>query len=269
MNPITQQSPPHTDIALPPLTMPMPDQPFTPCAHTPVEPTHPPTTVPDEPHRPFYRWILGHQAAICVWRLLAHALTHTSTDRATEHAVALYHAYSALLLYTGSCTPETYSTTIRPRMRDHDPAFSGTWARDHDPVRDGLQRIHPARGTPLRQAVLLNRLIHMAIGHRLVPNDRSLLQLSGHDPHTPPTEHNRAQFDEFFKVHRQATCQHTFTAQLTHRLHLVHTDLAAHPVNATYRQHDVTEFQKDLATHLNLPTTAHELLCPPHSVGQA
>lgn len=257
----TRQVRPHADITLPVLAVPMPNEPFASCTHESVEsvePALPPVTVPDAPRRAFYRWILGHHGSVCVWRLLAEALARG--DAGVEHATALYHGYSALLLYSGSCTRETYNAAIRPRMRERDEAFSGTWARDYDPLRSGLQRVHPAPGTPLRRAVLLNRLVHMTVGHRLVPNDRSLLRLAGRDPHIPPSESERAQFDDFFMIHRQPVCRHEFAAQFSHRIELIRADLAACPVDAEYQQGEVTEFQADLATHLDLSAPAGELL---------
>lgn len=258
----TKEVRPHADVALPVLAMPMPDEPFAPCTHESVEPTRHPVIVPDAPHRAFHRWILGHHGAICVWRLLADALARAD---GTEHAAALYHGYSALLLYSGSCTRETYDTALRTRMRERNEAFSGTWARDYEAVRSGLQRAHPAPGTPLRRAVLLNRLVHMTVAHRLVPGDRSLLREAGRDPHVPPSDTDRAQFDEFFMVGRQGTCRHEFAVQFAYRLELIRADLAACPVDAEYQQGEVTEFQADLAAHLDLSTVADELLSLPEA----
>ncbi len=146
----------------------------------------------------------------------------------------LYDAYSLLLLYSGSCSPDTYNSTIRPQMMAADPAFSGRWAPDQEAIGPLLKCIRkstaPAVRQPITKAVKENIKIHMAVAERLVPEGKSLLRESGLDSSVPPTATQRRTYDGFFRVTRTSLCHREFAAQLLARLSQVRSDLRQHPL---------------------------------------
>ncbi|MBY8847512.1 L-tyrosine 3-hydroxylase [Saccharothrix sp. MB29] len=252
-----------------PLRLPAPDVPFTEgegCAD-PTCPAHAdPGRPPVAPRRwpevdrdsaiGWYRWLVGHHVAVCVWRLLREHLTAAPDTRNPADAVGtsavvadLYDAYSALLLYSGSCSPETYAEVIRSRMKARHPAFSGTWARDYEHVTSLLAAFRPSADDRLRHALRFNRVVHMGIGRRLVPEGRSLLREAGGHVEDV-TDADRDRFDEFFLIDRAAVCARGFEGQTTGRLDLVLTDLAGRPADVDYGDDRVNAFQGDLAAPL-------------------
>jgi hypothetical protein len=185
-----------------------------------------------------YRWFVGHHAAFVIWRLLSRALCRIAAEAtptaAVHEAILLYEVYSALLRYSGSLTAEVYARDIRPRMAAADPAFSGRWARDHEPIPALLRAAraaHPRNAlTPLDQAVRQNALAHRAVARRLVPEGASLLSERGGDVTAPTTERERRIFDAFFRVQRVPVCRAGLSAQLVRRLAQVLCDLAHRPL---------------------------------------
>jgi len=154
-----------------------------------------------------FRWILGHHAAFLTWRTAYRALTAVlarEDEEAVRLAATAYDVYSALLLYTGSCTADVYASAIRPAMAAADPAFSGRWASDYKPLPNLLQEIRRTQSSrrlaPLLRAVRTNQLVHMSVASRLVPDGVSLLREAGYDRRSPVTNRQRAVFDEFFAV---------------------------------------------------------------------
>lgn len=244
---------------LPALRLPPPDTPFTAgCASAPCRrhPGLPPDAGPvddlaaDPGALGWYRWMLGHHVAVCVWRLLCrHVPEVGASPRAGEAVADLYDAYSALLLYSGSCTPQTYATVIRARMRARHPAFSGTWARDHERVAALLGRARPLLGDRVARALKLNRVVHVAVGRRLVPKGKSLLRESGVDPMST-ADADRDRFDEFFGIDRGDVCVDGFADQLTGRVALALADLAARPATADYGHDGVNRLQAELPFRL-------------------
>ncbi|MFT7839907.1 L-tyrosine 3-hydroxylase [Saccharothrix sp. BKS2] len=242
---------PATD--LPALRLPMPDAGFTDCA-TPCRPS-PPLPPIDAAADPdalgWYRWMLGHHVAVCVWRLLCDHLPETPHQPGAGDVVAdLYDAYSALLLYSGSCSPQTYATVIRARMKARHPAFSGTWARDYEQVSELLGRFRPFAGERVKRALKVNRLVHMTVAKRLVPQGKSLLRESGMDP-TRTVDTDRDRFDEFFGVDRAEVCRDEFADQLAGRVRLVLDDLADRPDPVRYDNDDVNRLQAELPARLD------------------
>ncbi|OEV32236.1 hypothetical protein AN219_00050, partial [Streptomyces nanshensis] len=63
-----------------------------------------------------YRWLVGHQLAFVMWRLLRQTLEDArcvpDADM-LDRAARLYDIYTLLLLYTGSCSAERYAATVR------------------------------------------------------------------------------------------------------------------------------------------------------------
>ncbi|MDR6593482.1 L-tyrosine 3-hydroxylase [Saccharothrix longispora] len=237
-----------TATGLPPLRLPMPDAGFADCA-PPCRrpPLPPPVGVEADPDAlGWYRWMLGHHVAVCVWRLLCDHLPEAPANPAAGEVVAdLYDAYSALLLYSGSCSPQTYATVIRARMKARHPAFSGTWARDYEQVSELLGRFRPFAGERVKRALKTNRLVHMTVAKRLVPQGKSLLRESGMDP-TRTVDTDRDRFDEFFGVDRAEVCRDEFADQLADRVRLVLDDLAARPDPVRYDNADVSRLQAEL-----------------------
>lgn len=237
-----------TASPLPRLTVPLPHEPLAPCAGHAVDPVEPvgPSPAGPEAEVAWYRWLLGHHGAFCAWRLLSDALGRGDLDE----AAALHDAYSALLLYSGSCRPEVYGSVIRPRMAARHPAMSGTWARDHRHATALLAGVRPTPGSALKEAVKFNRLVHMTVAARLVPSGGSLLRDAGWDVHRTPTEDEQGLLDDFFLVDRVPVCAHVFTASLRTRVAALMADLAVRPVRATYEREAVNHFQTDLPVHI-------------------
>jgi len=187
-----------------------------------------------------YRWWVGHQLAFCVWRMLSESLTSiTRAERPSsslvDAATVLYDAYSVLLLYTGSCSPEVYSRTIRPAMAAAHPAFSGRWARDYEPIPPlmrVLRRTRPSAAVDrLVAAGHVSQLVHRAIGKRLIPDSPSLLKLHGHDPGQPVSDAERDVFDAFFLLTRKDMTRRAFDAEVDMLTVAVTTDLTERPLD--------------------------------------
>lgn len=222
------------------LAIPFPDEPFLHCTEC-VSGRHerlgierasetPPLSAAD---LAYLRWILGHHVAVCIWRLLADALRETRAPSRDEsqpgRAVFLLDAYSAMLVYTGSCTAEVYKTTLRPKMMATSPAFSGAWARDYEPLRK-LVKVHSLDRTgPLAQAYRANVAVHISQAKRLVPDGVSLLQ-SSHGSAAKVTDEERELFDRFFRIHRARCCRWQFGKQLVSRISIVLDDLRRQPL---------------------------------------
>jgi hypothetical protein len=196
-----------------------------------------------------------------VWQLICRTLSDAAGY--ADFTPELFDVYSALLLYSGSCTPQVYADAIRPRMMSCHPAFSGTWSRDYERVRLLLSR--PLLGeppVPARQgvAVKFNRLVHMSVAKRLVPSGHSLLRESGHVD-SPPTDDERDLFDAFFSTRRVTTCACEFVGQLLDRTVLILADLATYPVITQYGRGDLDRFQLDLRSQFErLPSITNELM---------
>ncbi|WP_327417488.1 hypothetical protein [Streptomyces sp. NBC_01233] len=216
------------------------------------------TKTDDEAHA-WYRWLLGHHVSFGVWRLICRSLSEAAGD--ADLTAELFDAYSALLLYSGSCTPQVYADAIRPRMMSCHPAFSGTWSRDYELVR--LLLGHPLQGEPrsrLNGAVKFNRLVHVLVAKRLVPGGSSLLRDSGRGSGLT-TDAERDLFDAFFSTRRVTTCACEFVDQLLDRIDLILADLTAHPVTTRYGRDDLDRFQLELRGRFErLSSTTSELI---------
>lgn len=220
----------------------------------------------DEGSLAWFRWLLGHHLAAGVWRLQSDLLG-TALDPETRrpdaieamHAVAaMFHTYSALLLYSGSCAPEVYARVIRTRMIARHPAFSGTWARDHEHVSALLGELKPLTDDTVRRSLRFNRLVHISVARRLVPVGRSLLRESGGDPRET-TDADRDHFDEFFRISRDHVCRHSFAVQLTNRIRLAQDDIRESPVVVGYGNDELHRLQANLSAQLaELSSTVSE-----------
>ncbi|QLE74601.1 hypothetical protein FGW37_26110 [Streptomyces rectiverticillatus] len=244
------------------LVLPMPGTGLVPCPSTPYGPTdcarslqehrrlldqathpQPPDRLqaPADPdRRTRHRWIVGHQVAFGVWRLLADKLQAlldgpTPRPRLVHEAARLYDTYSILLLYAGSCSARRYAATVRADMAVRDPAFSGQWTRDHAPLLElqrQVRRAFPAPSvSPLTRAARLNHHVHMTVAELLVPDGVSLLQQTGRDPAQKPTEAERNLSDDYFRVRRRPLCHDGFAAQIVLRIAQIRCDIAAHGLN--------------------------------------
>lgn len=228
-----------------PLPLPMPDQPLLPGGQEETS-THvslalrprrdvlqPPQDV-DE--RAFHRWILGHQIAFGVWRMLIDLFENMLNKRPSEEfliqASAWYDRYSATQLYAGSCTPSSYTTAIRPRMVACNPAFSGMWARDYERVLALMGALDISADGVLRQVLKRHRLIHMRLAGFLVPAGKSLLKQAGRTSNDPITDSERDQFDGFFMIERGPVRVGEFQAHMLRRIAAARCDLLAYPINS-------------------------------------
>ncbi|MEU4969027.1 MULTISPECIES: class I SAM-dependent methyltransferase [Streptomyces] len=240
------------------LTLPLPDEEFTACrrclgdtctraaqhikddlsiltqvVHGPAPPAEWPPADPGARIR--HRWLIGHQLAFAVWRLIRHTLQElirTSAPQAAERAARLYDIYTVLFLYTGSCSAARYAATVRADMAAHDPALSGEWHRDHMALPDLLRQARancPASVlAPLTAAVKRSHHIHMAVAGKLVPSGQSLLQQAGKQAGVQPTEAECDVIDDFFQVRRAPICEKAFITQAIRRLVQVVCDIRSY-----------------------------------------
>ncbi|MET9231183.1 L-tyrosine 3-hydroxylase [Lentzea sp. NPDC003310] len=230
----------HTWVDLPVLRMPMPGAELIPCADGCYDIPILIETPEDPVARAVHRWFLGHHGAIVVWRFLADSLDRLIRERDSRlvRLTALgYDAYSVMLAYSGSCSREVYEDVIRPMMVAFDPAFSGRWARDHEPLPGLLRRaraaLGPAAAAPLSSASKANLVAHLEVMRRLVPDGPSLLRESGRG-RAATTEAERSRFDEFFLVSRENVCVSRYRAHRRAVLSAIGHDLAKRPLRPEY-----------------------------------
>jgi hypothetical protein len=208
----------------------------------------------DRRARGWYRWMLGHHVAFGTWRVLADLLQATidgrgERSRLLDQAASLYEVYSALLLYSGSCSSEIYAEVIRPRMAATDPAFSGTWARDHERLQRLMRMVAVDPAGALKKASKFNKLVHMTVAKRLVPAGHSLLRDAGRAGDVV-TDADRDTLDRFFLVDRARVCQAEFVEQLLQRIARIRCDLGVHPLDARYDRGDVARAQVAVADRI-------------------
>ncbi|SDH08128.1 hypothetical protein SAMN05216553_115185 [Lentzea fradiae] len=241
----------HTWVDLPVLRLPSPGEDLIPCGSGCYQiPIH--ISAPSDPvERAVHRWFLGHHGAFLVWRFLADSLDRLIREHDSElvRLAALgYDAYSVMFAYAGSCSREVYEDVIRPMMVTFDPAFSGRWARDYEPLPGLLRRVRTALGPvaaePLFSASKANLVAHMEVMRKLVPDGQSLLRESGRT-RVPTTDAERARFDEFFLVSRENVCVSRYAAHRTAVLTAIDQDLAEQPLRPEYR-----DTLRTLLTHL-------------------
>lgn len=211
--------------------------------------THPPRGTHD---RVRYRWLVGHQVSFVVWQLATESLVHltsaaTASSKTVLEVADYLDLYSAMLLYTASCSPEQYHQILRPAMRAADPAFSGTWARDHEALPKLLKTLrhrHPGAAVrPVTDAYRDSRLMHIAVARYLVRDGVSLLRQARQGSGGGPTESERDLFDRFFQVIRTDVGAHWRAAQLLRRLGQVLCDIELHPLEPF--DPDVFQFRTD------------------------
>jgi hypothetical protein len=229
-------------VDLPVLRLPMPGSELIPCSNDCYQIPIEISTPDDEVERAVHRWFLGHHGAFLVWRFLSDSLDRLirEPDSQLVRLTALgYDAYSVLLAYSGSCSREVYEDVIRPLMTSFDPAFSGRWARDYEPVPGLLRRARAALGSaaaaPLSCASKANLLAHMEVMRKLVPDGNSLLRESGR-VRMSTTDAERDRFDEFFLVSRENVCISRYRAHRAAVFAAIGRDLAKHPVRPEYRE---------------------------------
>ncbi|WP_216893565.1 hypothetical protein [Nocardia alni] len=247
------------DIELGHLRLPHPTDDFDSCAGCRPAPDRPGITHNDANTVAWYRWLLGHHVVFGVWRLMLAALA-ADDERTQPILAALYDTYSALLLYSGSCTPEVYTGVLRPRMYAADPGMSGTWARDFNRVRELQSRLTVEPDSVLSSAVRRNRKVHIKVAARLVPEGRSLLQESGRDPRERVTSGDSDTMDAFFRTERGPICRHKFATQSRARVEAVLADLSANPIQIVYGHAATDEFGLELTDHIATPLRLGEQL---------
>ena len=193
----------------------------------------------------WFRWITGHQLTFMFWQELgrraAEAAVPASPDEVASVA-RLVRGYSAMLLYTASCTRDVYIRIIRPSMALHHPAFSGAWARDYGPVRALLRGRFPTAWDGLADALVeecaLNEGVHEGIAAKLVPDAPSLLQSAAGNGRPLPRDVRAALFDTYFLTLRAPCAAEEVAAQLLRRVRAVRDDLVAnglYPASASSR----------------------------------
>lgn len=189
----------------------------------------------------WFRWITGHQLTFMLWQELgrraAGAAAPPTADEVAS-AARLVRGYSAMLLYTASCTRDVYHRVIRPSMALHHPAFSGAWARDYGPVRALLRRRLPAawegRADVLLEECALNEAVHEGIALKLVPDAPSLLQSAAGQGRPLPRDVRAVLFDTYFLTLRAPCSPAEVATQLLRRVRAVCDDLAANCLYPAY-----------------------------------
>jgi L-tyrosine peroxygenase len=182
----------------------------------------------------WFRWITGHQLTFMLWQELRRRAAEDAVP-APPHEVAaaarLVRGYTAMLLYTASCTRDVYHRIIRPSMALHHPAFSGAWARDYGPVRALLRGRLPAAWDGWADALLeecaLNEAVHEGIAAKLVPDAPSLLQSAAGNGRPLPRDVRAVLFDTYFLTLRASCSPAEIAAQLLRRVRVMRDDLAA------------------------------------------
>jgi hypothetical protein len=187
-----------------------------------------------------FRWIVGHQVSLVVWRMMALLIDGVVEGQIPRTAVigplcGYVRTYTAMLLYTGSCPRRTYHDVIRPRLRLQHPSFSGSWAPDYWPVRDLLRsgRLPLAlspESADLRQAIRLVQLVHDGVAAKLVPDGRSLLRQSAVRRQDMRVLH--LIYDNHFMTLRAPVSRHDVVAQLLRRLLAIAYDIAVNDLHA-------------------------------------
>ncbi|MFJ6697135.1 L-tyrosine 3-hydroxylase [Streptomyces sp. NPDC091272] len=232
----------------------------------------------------WFRWITGHQLTFMLWQELARRAVRAAAPapgqgqaRAPAQAqplspspaqplppasaqplppapdgmlpaARLVRGYSAMLLYTASCTREVYHRVIRPSMALHHPAFSGAWARDYGPVRALLRGRPPAARAGGADALLaecaLNTAVHEGIALKLVPDAPSLLQSAAGQDRPLPRDIRAVLFDTYFLTLRAPCSPAEVAAQLLRRIRAVSEDLT---VNGLYPAYASSRAEKPAA----------------------
>lgn len=202
--------------------------------------------VATDPERLFwFRWITGHQLIFFGWRALELILEDvrrgiaagsTAEPAPVEWAIELLQFYSATFIYTATCPRSLYEAHIRPWMRLAHASFSGSWAREWQPLLALLSwvtgRAHGSSDEVLRRlrnAIRNNAYVHMAVARKLVPDGESVqehFRASGRGDDTPEADRHYF-YDAFFFVRRGDPTPETLLAQLKLRAELVLADLAA------------------------------------------
>ncbi|AYN38233.1 L-tyrosine 3-hydroxylase [Streptomyces dangxiongensis] len=193
----------------------------------------------------WFRWITGHQLTFMLWQELGRRAAEAAGPAPPDEVAAvgrLVRGYSAMLLYTASCTRDVYLRIIRPSMALHHPAFSGAWARDYGPVRALLRGRLPAawdgRADALVEECALNERVHEGIAAKLVPDAPSLLQSATGTCRPLPRDVRAALFDTYFITLRAPCAPEEGAAQLLRRMRAVRDDLAVnglYPASASSR----------------------------------
>jgi hypothetical protein len=189
---------------------------------------------PDSAEQLFwFRWITGHQLTFVLWQELGRRAAEASVAQDSRDGVPsaarLVRGYSAMLLYTASCTRDVYHRVIRPSMALHHPGFTGAWARDYGPVRTLLRGRLPAAWSGGADALLhestLNDAVHEGIAGKLVPAAPSLLQSAADNGRILPRDVRAVLFDTYFLTLRAPSTPSEVTAQLLRRVRAVRDDL--------------------------------------------
>ncbi|MGW7576469.1 L-tyrosine 3-hydroxylase [Streptomyces sp. NPDC054765] len=190
--------------------------------------------VPDSAEQLFwFRWITGHQLTFLFWQELRRQAADVAAPPGgpdVPQAARLVRGYSAMLLYTASCTRDVYHRLIRPSMVLHHPGFAGAWARDYGPVRALLRGRLPAvwgsRADALQRECTLNDAVHEGIARKLVPDAPSLLQSSAGSGRILPRDVRAVLYDTYFLTLRASSARSQVTSQLLRRVRAVRDDLA-------------------------------------------
>lgn len=181
----------------------------------------------------WYRWVLGHQVTFMFWRVLGDLL-RSEDATAVDPMARCVDAYSAMLLYSATVPRHIYHRCIRPRMVQHHPAFSGTWAADFRPITQLLRGRSPILDQPgnneLAAAVHRNKVLHDHIAEHLVPGGRSLLRDAAGRGLPAAVDDKFDLYDNFFLTVRRPVTRDAFAIQLLSRIDEVDRDLRLHGV---------------------------------------
>lgn len=204
---------------------------------------------PDLVERLFwFRWMVGHQLSFVLWRALGRVLRSAVTvleaesgrdldDELACRAVALTEGYSAVLVYSATCTRALYDDVIRRAMRLQHRSFSGQWSAEHAPLPRLATRL--ARAVPrgdsrpgarrVVEAYRENARVHTVVGRKLVPG--GVTPFSVFQDYAGPREQIPASavhlFDAVFLTLRCEVSSREICVQFLRRLAAMFMDLSS------------------------------------------
>ncbi|MEW2526417.1 hypothetical protein [Streptomyces sp. NPDC047071] len=191
----------------------------------------------------WFRWITGHQISFLLWHLMARVLARLpepepepgppsdAPSTGAELLAGLAEGYNAMMLYTSSCTRDSYERVIRPAMHRHHHGFSGSWAPDYRPVRRLFHGRVPGTAdglgnSQLEEALRVNHVVHGAVAARLVPGSESLLQQSVGEMRLQDRAVRSVFYDHFFLTVRRPVTERQVLDQLLRRLRAALIDVS-------------------------------------------
>lgn len=192
----------------------------------------------------YFRWITGHQLSCMVFQALSGQLL--KDDPPEKDLETLCKFYSFLMLYTCSCTRETYNDLIRNFMMHSHACFSGTWAGDFYPVKKLKKRLEGrSEYDGFRQAFKQAWQVHALVGAWLVGTEPSLLKENNDASFLQEKQLDKSfRFDSFFLIRRGSFRHSHFEEQLARRIGAIWRDILTNGLLLEERSVDWLDISK-------------------------